>query len=194
MKLKLKQKLPIIVIVSTMLIFLVLPAFNNKDKISINTIEGNINELSNLNINYEDRNEYIRNIYTLHSGIKTTKKVIPARYYKDRGGKYFNMINIESKLDDINQVGYSYKNEGYNDIKDIKFVYLKNNSDIKGEITQFQGKDTKIPTNKVNKEELKEINVKNKDINVEIPPLASNRYNEEIYIMRTMDQKIVTEI
>ena len=74
MKLKLKQKLPIIVIVSTMLIFLVLPAFNNKDKISINTIEGNINELSNLNINYEDRNEYIRNIYTLHSGIKTTKK------------------------------------------------------------------------------------------------------------------------
>ncbi len=189
MKLKLKQKLPIIVIVSTMLIFLVLPAFNNKDKISINTIEGNINELSNLNINYEDRNEYIRNIYTLHSGIKTTKKVIPARYYKDRGGKYFNMINIESKLDDINQVGYSYKNEGYNDIKDIKFVYLKNNSDIKGEITQFQGKDTKIPTNKVNKEELKEINVKNKDINVEIRPLASNRYNEEIYIMSNYGSK-----
>ena len=186
---KLKQKLPIIVIVSTMLIFLVLPAFNNKDKISINTIEGNINELSNLNINYEDRNEYIRNIYTLHSGIKTTKKVIPARYYKDRGGKYFNMINIESKLDDINQVGYSYKNEGYNDIKDIKFVYLKNNSDIKGEITQFQGKDTKIPTNKVNKEELKEINVKNKDINVEIRPLASNRYNEEIYIMSNYGSK-----
>ena len=99
------------------------------------------------------------------------------------------MINIESKLDDINQVGYSYKNEGYNDIKDIKFVYLKNNSDIKGEITQFQGKDTKIPTNKVNKEELKEINVKNKDINVEIRPLASNRYNEEIYIMSNYGSK-----
>lgn len=189
MKLKLKQKLPIIVIVSTMLIFLVLPAFNNKDKISINTINGNINELSNLNIKYEDRNEYIRNIYTLHSGIKTTKKVIPTRYYKDRDGKYFNMINIESKVDNITQVGYSYKNEGYDDIKDIKFVYLKNNSDRKSQITQSQGKDTKIPTNKVNKDNLKEINVKNKDINIEIRPLASNRYNEEIYIMSNYRSK-----
>lgn len=186
---KLKQKLPIIVIVSTMLIFLVLPAFNNKDKIFINTIKGNINELSNLNINYEDRNEYIRNIYTLHSGTKTTKKVIPTRYYKDRYGKYFNMINIESKADDIAQVGYSYKNEVYNDIKDIKFVYLENNSDRKSQITQSQGKDIKIPTNKVNKNELKEINVKNKDINVEIRPLASNRYNEEIYIMSNYKSK-----
>lgn len=186
---KLKQKLPIIVIVSTMLIFLVLPDFNNKDKIFINTIKGNINELSNLNINYEDRNEYIRNIYTLHSGTKTTKKVIPTRYYKDRDGKYFNMINIESKADDIAQVGYSYKNEVYNDIKDIKFVYLENNSDRKSQITQSQGKDIKIPTNKVNKNELKEINVKNKDINVEIRPLASNRYNEEIYIMSNYKSK-----
>ncbi len=189
MKLKLKQKLPIIVIVSTMLIFLVLPAFNNKDKISINTINGNINELSNLNIKYEDRNEYIRNIYTLHSGIKTTKKVIPTRYYKDRDGKYFNMINIESKVDNITQVGYSYKNEGYDDIKDIKFVYLEDNSDRKSQITQSQGKDTKIPTNKVNKDELKEINVKNKDINIEIRPLASNRYNKEIYIMSNYRSK-----
>lgn len=186
---KLKLKLPIIVIVSTMLIFLVLPAFNNKDQISINTIKGNINELSNLNIKYEDRNEYIRNIYTLHSGIKTTKKVIPTRYYKDRDGKYFNMINIESKVDNITQVGYSYKNEGYNDIKDIKFVYLENNSDRKSQITQSQGKDTKIPTNKVNKDKLKEINVKNKDINIEILPLASNRYNEEIYIMSNYRSK-----
>lgn len=186
---KLKLKLPIIVIVSTMLIFLVLPDFNNKDQISINTIKGNINELSNLNIKYEDRNEYIRNIYTLHSGIKTTKKVIPTRYYKDRDGKYFNMINIESKVDNITQVGYSYKNEGYNDIKDIKFVYLENNSDRKSQITQSQGKDTKIPTNKVNKDKLKEINVKNKDINIEILPLASNRYNEEIYIMSNYRSK-----
>lgn len=180
---KLKSKLTIIVIVSTMLIFLALSAFNNKDKIYINTIKGNINELSNLNIKYEDRNEYIRNIYTLHSGIKTTKKVVPTRYYKDIDGKYFNMINIESKIDNITQVGYSYKNKGYEDIKDIKFVYLEDNSDRKNQIIPSQGKDTKIHTNKVDKDKLKEINIKNKDTKVEIRPLASNRYNEEIYIM-----------
>ena len=180
---KLKPKLTIIVIVSTMLIFLALSAFNNKDKIYINTIKGNINELSNLNIKYEDRNEYIRNIYTLHSGIKTTKKVVPTRYYKDIDGKYFNMINIESKIDNITQVGYSYKNKGYEDIKDIKFVYLEDNSDRKNQIIPSQGKDTKIHTNKVDKDKLKEINIKNKDTKVEIRPLASNRYNEEIYIM-----------
>ena len=180
---KLKSKLTIIVIVSTMLIFLALSAFNNKDKIYINTIKGNINELSNLNIKYEDRNEYIRNIYTLHSGIKTTKKVVPTRYYKDIDGKYFNMINIESKIDNITQVGYSYKNKGYEDIKDIKFVYLEDNSDRKNQIIPSQGKDTKIHINKVDKDKLKEINIKNKDTKVEIRPLASNRYNEEIYIM-----------
>ena len=180
---KLKPKLTIIVIVSTMLIFLALSAFNNKDKIYINTIKGNINELSNLNIKYEDRNEYIRNIYTLHSGIKNTKKVVPTRYYKDIDGKYFNMINIESKIDNITQVGYSYKNKRYEDIKDIKFVYLEDNSDRKNQIIPSQGKDTKIHINKVDKDKLKEINIKNKDTKVEIRPLASNRYNEEIYIM-----------
>lgn len=180
---KLKSKLPIIIIASTMLIFLVLSASNNQDKISINTIKGNINELSNLNITYEDSDEYIRNIYTLHSGIKTTKKVVPTRYYKDRDGKYFNMINIESGIDNITQVGYSYKNKGYEEIKDIKFVYLEDNSDRKNQIIPSQGKDTKILTNKVEKDKLKEINIKNKDINIEIRPLASNRYNEEIYIM-----------
>ena len=180
---KLKSKLTIIVIVSTMLIFLALSAFNNKDKIYINTIKGNINELSNLNIKYEDRNEYIRNIYTLHSGIKNTKKVVPTRYYKDIDGKYFNMINIESKIDNITQVGYSYKNKRYEDIKDIKFVYLEDNSDRKNQIIPSQGKDTKIHINKVDKDKLKEINIKNKDTKVEIRPLASNRYNEEIYIM-----------
>lgn len=179
---KLKSKLPIIVIVSTMLIFLILSISNNKGKISINTIKGNINELSNLNITYEDSDQYIRNVYTLHSGIKTTKKVIPTRYYEDRDGKYFNMINIESGIDNITQVGYSYKNKGYKDIKDIQFVYLEDNSDRKNQIIPSQGKDTKIRTNKVDKDKLKKINVKNKDINVDIRPLASNRYNEEIYI------------
>ena len=71
---KLKSKLPIIIIVLTMLIFLILSISNNKDKISINTVKGNINELSILNMEYEDSDQYIRNVYTLHSGIETTKK------------------------------------------------------------------------------------------------------------------------
>lgn len=179
---KLKSKLPIIIIVSTMIIFLILSASNNQDKISINTIKGNINELSNLNITYEDSDEYIRNVYTLHSGIKTTKQVIPTRDYKEYG-KYFNMINIESGIDNITQVWYSYKTKAYEDIKDIKFVYLEDNLYRKNKIISSQGKDTKILTNKIDKNKLKKIDVKNKDKNSEIQPLASNRYNEEIYIM-----------
>ena len=179
---KLKSKLPIVIIIVTCLIFLILSLTNTQDKLSISTIKGTRNEINNLEIIYEDSNEYIRNKYTLKNGV-TTKKVIPSRFYEDKEGKTFNVIDVTSGQDNIEQIGYSYKDKGYGKFEDIKFVYMEDNEFIPNQVLPYQGKDDNVLYKNIDKENLKEIDLIDKPIKEHIRPLASNRYNNELYVM-----------
>lgn len=186
----LKSKLPIVVIVFTFLLFLVLSFMNNDDKLTIKTLNGNINEINNLAITYENNesSKYITKQYTLENG-NTKKQIIPTKYYgyKKYNGKIFNLVDILSDKDNISNIGYEYTRTDEDYTTDIKFVYDEILKTEKNTILQTQGSDEVIYDENINKENIKRntINVDFKDIYrfSDIEVLASNRYKDELYIM-----------
>ncbi|MBO3446502.1 hypothetical protein [Clostridium sp. CCUG 7971] len=191
----LKSKLPIVVIVFTFLLFLVLSLRNNNDKLTIKTLKGNINEIKNLAISYENNegSKYIINQYTLEKG-NTRKQTIPTKYYGEKNNsKVFNLIDVLSGNDNISNIGYEYIRTKENYITDIKFIYDEIIKIDENTILQTQGKDNVIYDQNINKENIKRntINVDFKEIfissNIEV--LASNRYKDEIYIMSNYCQE-----
>ncbi|MEG1009664.1 MAG: hypothetical protein RSF67_07645 [Clostridia bacterium] len=191
----LKSKLPIVIIVFTFILFTILSLNNNNDKLAIRTIKGNKNELNNLNINYEndEGSRYIRNNYTLNEET-TNKKTIPSRFYNYKNNKTSRFIDIVSGQDNISQIGYSYEFLEDNDFLDsqgnitnIKFIYSQGNIDEDDIILPLQGEDKEISDKELEKEDLNlnEINIEleNAPLNLNIKPLASNRYKDELYIM-----------
>uniref|UniRef100_UPI0005A75DE8 hypothetical protein n=1 Tax=Faecalimicrobium dakarense TaxID=1301100 RepID=UPI0005A75DE8 len=163
----LKSKIPIVVIVFTFLLFLVLPLRNNNDKLTIKTLKGNINEINNLAISYENNegSRYIRKKYTIENG-NTKKQIIPTRYYENKNNKIFNLIDVLSGNDNISNIGYEYIRTKENYTTDIKFIYYEIIKIEENTVLQTQGKDNVIYDQSINKENIKRntINVDFKDI------------------------------
>lgn len=185
----LKSKLPIVVIVFTFLLFLVLSLRNNNDKLTIKTLKGNINEINNLAISYENNegSKYIINQYTLEKG-NTRKQTIPTKYYGEKNNsKVFNLIDVLSGNDNISNIGYEYIRTKENYTTDIKFIYDEIIKIDENTILQTQGKDNVIFDQNINKKNIKRntIDLDFKDIYIfsDIKVLASNRYKEDLYIM-----------
>lgn len=185
----LKSKLPIVVIVFTFLLFLVLSLRNNNDKLTIKTLKGNINEINNLAISYENNegSKYIINQYTLEKG-NTRKQTIPTKYYGEKNNsKVFNLIDVLSGNDNVSNIGYEYIRTKENYTTDIKFIYDEIIKIDENTILQTQGKDNVIFGQNINKKNIKRntIDLDFKDIYKfsDIKVLASNRYKDDLYIM-----------
>lgn len=187
---KLNSKLPVFIVVITFSTFAALSFANGDDDLTIKTIKGNKYELNNLAINYESYKYgryLIKNNRLSKDGI--TKDTKLSRNYIDEHGKRKTLIDISSGSDNISQVGYSYEFEETTDTKNIKFIYSKDNGHKDKLILPTQGKDEEIDKDNLKKIEdnLNEIDVninKNESaLNMDIKPLASLRYKDEIYIL-----------
>lgn len=184
----LKSKIPIVVIVFTFLLFLVLSLVDNNDRLTIKTLKGNINEINNIAISYENNegSRYISKKYTLENG-NTKKQIIPTRYYENKNNKIFNLIDVLSGNDNISNIGYEYIRTKENYTTDIKFIYDEIIKIEENTVLQTQGKDNVIYDESINKENVKRntINVDLKDIYIfsDMEVLASNRYKDDLYIM-----------
>ncbi|RDY27532.1 hypothetical protein CHL78_008685 [Romboutsia weinsteinii] len=182
---KINSKISIIVIFVVIVLFIAIGSINNQYEPKISTISGNINELKNIDIHYnESKSIFINREYILNAD-KVSRNVNLIKPYPNGTKSYVSLMDVTSGEDMISHVGYEVNNEDNKKILNLVIdekkskgdvlIYPKEGSDKKSYDPQFDKKEidrTKISLNKSNY---------GKEYNTEI--LASNRHKNNLYII-----------
>lgn len=197
---KLNSKLPILVIITTLLTFTYIWS-NNTEQIEISTIKGNQEELDNVKIKLEDlqNNRYFTYKYTISKdGVAKETKL--TKEYND-----IHEMHIETICDKdyINYIGYRVESSyiadyiGIDKDEERSLVIYEREQNKKNEILKTQGKDTRVYLDDMNTKNLKETIIKIDDSiipkNYNPCIYSTNRYKGKVYMGSVLHNVNITE-
>lgn len=197
---KLNSKLPILLIITTLLTFTYIWS-NNKEQIEISTIKGNQKELDNVKIKLEDlqNNRYFTDKYIISKdGVAKETKL--TKEYNDIHEMYIETI---CDKDYINYIGYRLESSyiadyiGIDKDEERSLVIYEREQNKKNEILKTQGKDTRVYLDDMNTKNLKETTIKIDDsiIPKNYSPYiySTNRYKGKVYMGSVLHNVNITE-